>query len=563
MDIVSIEQCLKQLNNDVKTKISNKQDEILGFWPVKCLQERFYDKEFRKKLLSQLSLKENKYLLSSIQEYSPYLNKAKKEEEITTMEKKLTLLFLGQKGLLFKLDERKHHQAYVIPVEIVESYFELTFKGQKNQIEIIHLSTRKYLYYLIELIFFLKVRGHKKHESFQILKEEISNRVNWDMLLQFLEHIGLVEKHHGQFVVKTKQCDIFFQQSNHEIKLALALFFLNKFGETSFSTSFLIWAIFHTPGEGVKLRQIVQYLNKNNQDVGIGLDRAIEQLIVVEIVTVTEDGIVFCTIEQGGEAKEQLGMEVAIGQFLVPVYISNEALWTFRCWGTIQEWDVMVQIAFSEQNFKQALLEERQLEDLMRFLTRFLPETTITRWQHSFEQWQKKAQPIIKKQNVTFYLITEQIFINFVEEHWHNWWEKADNGIIIEKQFEGLFEDLFEKLEIKVIAKKIEEAIPKEYFLLSIKNEFPEASSVIPEVEKLPKQWFTLTFYDEKTMHRMIKQAIVLELAIRIEIDNKEIIKLFPFKLSVNRGCYEISCKNTNKFTLRQIRKIAIVHPLV
>lgn len=563
MDIVSIEQCLKQLNNDVKVKISNNQDEFVGFWPVECLHERLNDKEFRKKLLSQLSSKENKYLLSCIQEYSPYLNRVKKEEVVVTTEKKLGLLFLRQKGLLFKLDEKTHHQAYVIPVEIVDSYFELTTMDQKVRIgDIAPLPTRKYLYYLMELIIFLKERGLKRRESFQMLKDEISTNLNWDMLFQFLEHVGLVEKHHGQIVVKTKQCDLFFQQSNQDIKLALALFCLNDFIETSFSRSFLIWAIFHDPGKGVELKQITQYLNKNNQNVDSGLDRAIEQLIVVEIVTVTKDGIIFCANEQVGVDNVQQGMEVAIGQLLVPVYISNEALWTFRCWGMIQEWDVMVQIGFSELTFRQALLDERQLEDLIRFLGHFLPETTITRWQQSFQQWQKKAQPIVKKQNITLYLITEPIYINFVKEHWHKWWEKADNGIIIERQFEGLFENLFEKLEINIIAEKFEEAIPKKQFQLSIINEYPEASSVIPEVDKLPKQWFTLTFYDEKTMQRIIKQAIVLQLSMQIEIDNQEIIKLFPLKLSVNNGCYEINCKDKKKFSFRQIKKIAIIHPL-
>lgn len=544
-------------------KIINKQDELLGVWPVQCLHDRLNESEFRKKLLSQLSSKERKYLFSCIQDYSPYLRTVKKEEEVATMEKKLTLLFLRQKGLLFKLDKKKHHQAYVIPVEIVESYFELTFKDQKDRtVHTQPLVTRKYLHYLMELIIFLKKRGLKQRESFQLLKEDISTSVNWDMLLQFLEHVGLVERHHGQLIVKNKQCDIFFQQSNQDIKLAIALFCITDFIETSFSQSFLIWAIFHNPSEGVELKQIVQYLNKNNQDVGIGLDQAIEQLIIVEIVYVTEEGSIFFVKEEVGEDKEQQGMEVTIGQFLVPVYIRNDALWTFRCWGTFQDWDVMIQIGFSELSFRQALLEERQLKSLLRFLTLFLPEITITRWQQSFDQWQKKAQPIVKKQNVTLYSITEPIYINFVEEHWHNWWKKADHGIIIEKQLELSFEDFLEKLELKVIAEKFEETIPKEQLLLSIINEFPEASSIIPEVEKLPKQWFALTFYDEKTMQRIAKQAIVLKLSLHIEINNQEMIKLFPLKLEVNHGCYEIICQDTKKFSLRQIKKIAIVHPL-
>lgn len=562
MDIVSIEQCLKQLNNDVKTKIISKQDELLGGWPVRCLHERLNESEFRKKLLSQLSSKEWQYLFSCIQDSSPYLGKSEKEREVVTLEKKLTLLFLRQKGLLFKLNALPHHQAYVVPLEIVESYFELTFKHKKVPISDYQpLATRKYLYYLMELIIFLKERALNKRESFQILKEQISNSVNWEMLLQFLEHVGLVEKHHGQFVVKNKQCDSFFQQSNQDSRLALAIFCLNGFIETSFSRSFLIWAIFHAPGEGVELKQISQYLKKNNQDDDIDLDQAIEQLIIIEIVHV-KDGIVFCTNDQVGEDKEQQGMEVTVGQFLVPVYISNEALWTFRCWGKIHEWDVLVQIGFTELTFRQALLDGRQLKHLMRFLTLFLPETTINRWQHSFEQWQIKAQPIVKRKNVTLYLVTEPIYLNYIEEHWHNWWEKADNGIIIEQHSERLFEDLLEKLELKVIAEKIEEGIPKEPFLVSVINEFPEASSVIPEVEKLPKQWFTLTFYDEKTIQRMIKQAIVLQLSIQIEIDNQKIFKLFPLKLSVNKGRYVIGCEDSKKIYFEQINKIAIVHPL-
>ncbi|WNF35577.1 hypothetical protein RJD24_14060 [Bacillaceae bacterium IKA-2] len=563
MDIVTIEQCLQQLNSDVKTKIINKQDELLGVWAIKCLHERLNESEFRKKLISQLSSKERKYLFSCIQDYSPYLKTVKKEEEVATIEKKLTLLFLRQKGLLFKLDEKKHYQAYVIPVEIVESYFELTFKDQKDRtVHTQPLATRKYLYYLMELIIFLKTRGLKQPESFQLLKEEISTCVNWDMLLRFLEHVGLVESHQGEYVVKNKQCDIFFQQSNQDIKLALAIFCITDFIETSFSKSFLIWVLFHNLGEGVALKQIVQYLNKNNQDVDIGFDRVIEQLIIVEIVYVTEMGIVFFANEEVGEVKKQQGMEVTIGQFLVPVYIRNDALWTFRCWGTFQDWDLMIQIGFSEASFRHAILEERQLESLLRFLTIFLPEITITRWKQTFEQWQKKAQPIVKKQNVTLYLITEAIYINFVEEHWHNWWKKADHGIIIEKQFELSFEDLLEKLELNVITEKFEVTKPKERLLLSIINEFPKLNSIIPEVEKLPKQWFTLTFYDEKTMQRIAKQAIVLKLSLQIEIDDQEIIKLFPLKLSVNNGCYEISCQDTKKFSLRQIKKIAIVHPI-
>lgn len=562
MDIISIEQCLKQINNDVKTKINSKQDELLGMSPFKCLHERLGDREFRKRLLRHLGSKENKYFLSCIKEYSPYLLKRVKEAEVETMDRKLTFLFLRQIGLLYKLDERIHTQAYVIPVEIVESYFELFFKQEKFDIDRKSAPmTRKYMYFLMELIMFLKEQAIKKSQSFERLKERISKKVNWSMLLRFIENVGLVEKRHGKFVVKNMHCDIFFRQSDKEIKHALALFCLNELIKSSLNKSLLIWAIFHQPYEMIKLKQIVQYLEKNNQDVDKDFYEAIEQLLGLEIIAVTEDDVIFCSNDHSGE--HQQGMEVAIGQFLVPVYISNDAMWSFRCWGMFQEWEAMVQVVLSEASFRQALTAGYDLGGLLKFLSEFFPETTIKVWQRSFQQWLKTGQPIVKKGNLTLYFVTEPLHVNYIEEHWSAWWEKTTKGIIIEKEFEGSFEQLLQKLAHNVIEQKTEEVIvPKESFQLSIINEFPEASSVIPEVERLPKQWFKLTAYDEKTMQRIVKQAIVLQICLQIEKTNHEIIKLFPLKLTINNGCYEVNCKDNRKISFKQFKKIAIVHPL-
>ncbi|UTW69156.1 hypothetical protein KHA80_19005 [Anaerobacillus sp. HL2] len=68
----------------------------------------------------------------------------------------------------------------------------------------------------------------------------------------------------------------------------------------------------------------------------------IKQLQLMEIISCPQNNIIVTSDELNGE--NNVGLENGFLQFLLPVYIRNDAIWTFACWGNFHQWESMVNL---------------------------------------------------------------------------------------------------------------------------------------------------------------------------------------------------------------------------
>ncbi|MCT8139049.1 hypothetical protein H1D32_15890 [Anaerobacillus sp. CMMVII] len=556
MVIISLEQCIKVLQEEVKQKIFEKQNEVCPNDRKNNLEERLFDLEFRKMLLTNLSEVEKKYLPLFLNKYSFYLKNNLSQEQTVSIEEKLALLLLRQKGIVYKMSDHKQNQTFIIPVEFVEAYFELTFQLEVQEKLSQPLSGKHYLYYLFEIIFLIKDKTIRRNGELGILKEKFSELINWEVLVKFLINEGLVIEEKQELVVLDQKCHEFFQKPSTGIKRQLTTFILLESFKDPFASHFILWTLF----SGLKVTKqtaMVHYLKEKGHYLESVFVDIIKQLTLLDIISVTEDVIIL----PSEELEEVQGMEAGILEFLVPITVKNEALWIFRNWGQFKHWDIMIQISMTNKTIKRALIQGLDVNDLFTHLQKYLPEMVINKWEITLKQWLIEGKPIIKKEELVFYSLTERLHLKYIEEHWLHWWEKTTNGIVIEKKNMRYFEEVLNRLAVNVICKK-EEKFSDQNIELVIINEFPELTMVLPEVEKLPKQWFVLTAYEERTIQRIVKQAILLQLWLQIETKKKELIKLFPEKLTNTNGRYDVISKDKVKFGFSEIVKLCVIHPL-
>lgn len=559
MVIIKLDQCLQQLQGEVKQQIIQSQNEFVKGDKRTDLYERLIERDYRKNLLKNLSVIEKKYYNTFLRKYSYYSNENLKEEQIVSIEERLALLLLRQKGIVYKLDEKIHLQPYIIPIEFVESYFDLTFEYEKKDHSQREMSLKYYLYYLLEIIFLIKEKKIKSMLELKLLVDRYSNVIDWELLIKFLIKESLLNHTKNKLSVIEKNCQLFFRKSSHEIKRELTTFILSEICENNFTANFIFWTLFSIE-EGINRKELYHYLKTNDQYSELTLNKAIDQLKHLDIITINEE-IINATMET--EALDHVqGMEAGVLEFLLPVSINNEALWTFRCWGMILKWDVMIHIVLTQDTVSRALMEQRDKSEINHCLRCVFSDSISSSWQRTLNQWLLISKPIAKKDQLVFYSISESLHLKYIEEHWSEWWEKTQNGVVIESNLTNDFDRLLGKLSLNVITEKneVEKIVQSSH--LVIKNEYPEASAVLPEVEKLPKQWFILTAYEERTIQRIVKQAIVLQLRIEIETNDKEILKIIPLKVTNNNGSYDIFTNDKKSISLAAISKIAVIHPL-
>ncbi len=557
--MVKIEQCLDQLDNKVKQKIIAKQNEIMGEEQEDDLQKRLLNNEFRKRLLTSLTELEQKHFKMILNKFSLYSNDNCQEEQTTSIEEKLALLLLRQRGIVFKLQEKMHKQNFIVPLEFVESYFELTFETQRNQGFHKDVSIKKYLSYLFKLLFFVEEKSSSFHLN--ALKDVHPDYVNWDLLFQFLLHEQLViYVEENKLVVVAKNCDLFFQSANIELKQRLAAFIFRNLTRQQVSFHLLFWAI--AKGKGVHINELMKYLSKYPNFSEQSFSDALGQLVSLEIVSISNDFIVFETNDETDSLEMLRGMEAGWLEFLVPVSLENDTLWTFSCWSKVLQWEPMIHFVITFDTVKNALKAQRNIYVLFELLKKNLPKNIISQWEPTLEQWVTQNNQITKKENLVLYTITEKLHLKFIEEHWPNWHEKITKGILIEQCYAETFEKLLSKLSLTISTQKGDHDENGQKFQLPIVNEYPLMESVIPEIAKLPKQWFILTAYEERMMQRIVKQVIVLQLSLQIESTDRRIIKFNPVKLLNNNGCYEILAQDNRKYQFADILKLAIIDPL-
>jgi hypothetical protein len=558
--IISLEECLKQLQPTVREKIIQKQNEVVLNDRRDDLRERLSDLEFKKKLLSSLSANEKKYFIDSLKKYSFYLNNSSVEEQPTSIEEKLALLLLRQKGIVYKLDDKKHKQQFIVPVEFIETYFQLTFLTELKQQRPLRYSKKHYLYYLLETICLIKEKVIQNVSDLELLDEKFSNLIKWEWLLDYLVGEGVIKYVNNALVVINENCQRFFQLPNKEIQKRIMMFILTTYyKENLFTSHLLLWCLFSKEG-GVKRADIIQYAKRHECFSETEFNNVLQKLSILDILSISEDDIIFWADTTSDF--DICGMEAGILEFLVPVSINNLTLWTFSCWGKILQWDFMTHITLTKETVSQALLEGYEAGDLVYNLQSYLSKDIYNRWQPTLKQWLEEGAPITKKDQLVFYSISNKLHRKYIDEHWQGWWEETSNGIVIENSSTEVFEKLLRKLSLNVMIPKKDDSDQLEKLEVVINNEFPHETTVIPEVARLPKQWFVLTRYDERIIQRIVKQAIVLELWVQIETTENEIIKLLPMKIANKNGTYEIITNEKRRLSLSEIVKVAVIHPL-
>ena len=559
MVIVKFSQCLNELNEEVKKKIIEKQDELFST-ELNSLEERFRCAEFRKKLLKNLSDIEKKYFITFLRKYSLYNENSRKEEQSVSTEEKLALLLLRQKGLLFEVKKQNQNQRFVMPAEITESFLELYFnKREETSNDAFSVSTKQYLYLLIELLLFINNKKINKTSALERFDKHLSTSVNSALLLKYLEYERLVKKMNGQYIILDENCDQFFQRANKDIKQSLTFFILNDYLKDVFIVFFLLYRF---RKGSISIEEIENIITKQSQENMDTVYKVIEQLTSLDIVTKTREDIIVSLSDELLEEDKKISMVAGKCDFLIPVYIDNETLWNFRCWGEFVHWEAMVHVTFKPETVANGLKMKRDIQKLINHLEKFIAKADVLAFEGAIGKWLEYGRPIIKKTNVTFYSITENLHIKYVEQHWHHWWALCEAGITIEKEMETKFELLLQKCSLTVVEHKKEQDKQQRDSLITIENLYPEFASVFPEIEKLPEQWFSLTAYDERTLQRIIKQAIILQIPIEVQIGQQEIIKMYPLKMHIDKGCYVVFGRNNNNIRLQQISKLAIVHPL-
>lgn len=562
MVIITLEQCLKKLSSSVKDNIIKKQDEILiGITTTNNLDQRLLNQDYRRNLLKSCSDLEKKYMISFINKYNAYLCTTEKEEQ--TAEEKLALLLLRQKGLLFKVDIKKHEQSFVMPIEVVESYFESTFH---NTGDIVYskstLSTKKYLYYILELLLLIKEKKVKRLADLHNIQKQEFKGVDWALLLGFIEDECLVKKENNQYFIVEESCTRFFKQANMEIKQKIARFFIISLLKNSFSAMFINWVIFRYSNEkGIPIREIVSYLKQNDIQIVDSIYDVLKQLKLFQVITIDEEKV-YLSNDDIGHMSDFKGIESGILQFLIPIYVNNSDLWTFCYWGEIRDWESMAEIIINKETIRHSLQEESDIEVLVECLQKYLPKITVESWRHFLVQWKEKEKLVNKKENIIFYAVTEKLYRSYIVKKWSGWILLTKEGILIEKDLEVKFENLLKELSVVIVNSNKSKPIYSENKELVIINEFPQMSTTLPEIEKVPKQWFRLTAYEERVLQRIVKQAIVLKLPIQIQLTNEDKIKLFPIKLCIKNGTYEIKSNENDYVSFSSISKLAIVHPL-
>ncbi len=556
MVIVTLDQCLSRLSSEVKNQIMEQHKEC-NFDEEEDLHTLLSDNNYQKKILSSFMGEKTATFFSLLKKYSMLRPNNHGEEQIPSMEEKIALLLLRQKGIVYKLDEKKHKQSFIIPIEFTETYFELVFQEKKTTSVQQVLSIKKYIYFLIELI--STVRTKKSMDS-KLMKKEFGSSVNWELLKEFLLTEQLLTKKEDGLYVQEEKCDLFFARSANEIKRKLTRFILwNRLGEP-LSCHLLCWSIF-TSSNGLSRDKLDKFMI-DQKIPPEKLQEALEQLITLDII-IPSNEVIYGTTESSELKPAQQGMEIGILEFLIPVTIDNQAIWIFRSWGEILEWDVMVQFSISISTVTEALKNRENVERLFKTLQSYLPESVVSNWQPTFEDWVEKGSPISIKEQLVFYSLSERLHRNYVVEHWKEWVELTEHGLVIESKCTKQFEKLLSNLSLSVTNSR-QEPVPveEETKEITIISEFPVVSSALPEVERLPKQWFKLTAYEERTKQRIIKQAVVLNLAIQVETIEQEIIKLIPTVITVSNGCHLVKSNEDIHLSMEDIVKIAIIHPL-
>lgn len=559
MVIVKLQNCLEQLSETTQYKII-EQLEVETHVNNNHLMKLLSDEHQRKTFIKKLNKTERQYISVFLQKYSPFLFENDKQHEANvTSDERIASLSLRQKGLKFKL--MNHNQPFIIPLEIARTFVHLRLKkliGQKAE-DI--GQTKPYLCFIFRI---LETTIERKIKKIVQLEDVIHERTQKDklsisMIISFLVEEGILVIKKDIVTISQQAVHRLFDDPAITIEEKLTFFIGYKLLNDRLLSLYISCLINKRSSEKFLLTDMIKLLKYENSSLSItSLYELIKQLQLLGLAVSDEQYIQsFQTV-----VDENIeGIQVSPFEILIPVFSPNQDLWMFHKWGEIIQWDLMVHIKFSKKTFARALNGEETSGDLIRCLKRYFQDDVVGQWNVVFKEWEKEVKPIEKKQGLTFYPITEVIHQELIQKQWSSWIIRTVEGIIIESSIEKEFDALLKTLAIQVRENK---GVLKNRDLndnILIVDEFPNITEVFPGLNKVPKQWFSLTKYEEHTKQRIVKQAIILQLSLHVELHNKEVKKVFPVKLEVCNGNYKLILVNHKQLSLEKINRIAIANP--
>ncbi|MCD8502757.1 MAG: hypothetical protein LRY71_15190 [Bacillaceae bacterium] len=414
------------------------------------------------------------------------------------------------------------------------------------------------LFTIIRLVEEKTIRSNEQLEKYLLEKVNHYDQTLLHLLLSFLVEEKIVVKVNKKLLICYERCSEVIGGNTIPLEMRLAYYVCYANLTANFSSLFLAFIVSTYNDQQFCVSDLNTYLTKSKQaPKELVLANALNQLNSSGLV-VKENETVYTISHETIDALS--GVQISPFEILVPVFAHNRDLWTFMTWGDLGEWESMIHFTFSTQSFARALKNEQTLSQLIECLEKYFPKDTINDWKELFAEWVKKVTPIKKKTNMTFFPLADHLQKQLIKKQWSLWAIWAEEGIVIESINEVQFEKLLTDLGLQTSNEAIKkEKVEKQE--INISNEIPSLNEGLSELDHIPKQWFHLTSYEERTRLRVVKQAILLQVFLQLEIGN-EVDVLQPVKLEVANGHYTIVSKEGRKVSLDKVKRIAMIHPI-
>lgn len=519
------------------------------------------DDSYRKNVVNALNQTEHKQLIQFLNMYPPFLvnfNNLKEQKQLLSSLEKITVNKFRQHGLMFKLQE--HDQGYLVPFDIAEDLVlvEIEELSQKNKTNT--AKDKTYLYLIFLMIQFVH---EKSLTSMQALEELMYEKTSYHLeiissLCSFLVEEEIVKVEHKKLTICDNKYYEVFIESSIPIELRLIYFISFTKSKAPYPSLYLAFLLTKYSEKKYCLCEVTVYLIENQSLTKTTISDILKLLELVDLVRI-EDGTIQGIDHQSLETFN--GIQISPFEIMVPVFTNNKDLWMLLSWGDVSQWESMIHITFSVESFTRALKYGRTLEQLIHCLGKYFPEDTIFQWKAIFNEWVKMATPIQKKSNITFYPLTDNLRKESIKNKWTLWAMWVEEGVLIDSMNEPQFEKKLKEIGIPVSEEKFRSKRNIKNKGIKINREIPSLNEAFPELNFIPKQWFHLTSYEERTRLRIIKQAIVLQLCVQLEVDQKMEV-LQPTKVEVENGNYTVVTNDCSIVPLEKVKRIAIIHPI-
>ncbi|MGO4887902.1 hypothetical protein ACJ2A9_09095 [Anaerobacillus sp. MEB173] len=579
----------EQLSDQTKMKIIDAQN-TFAFNQEKDLCRRIQCSEYIGRLYDSLTENEQTVLrVFLFFSRDGMLSNEKFLQAIRTLrssEYKVALVALRQKGFLF-VGRKEKEEVYYLPEEY------LIYLIQRETMKIpyyVHTTTKestsinRLLYYLFLLLHeiqqkkdFLSKNGEIGSQHRRMLITKYSSNSDEEgmlkrvihLLIQFLQNESVVVPKQNRWLIDEIRLGRFLQNGLTEIENHLISYTIHQIVDKPYYSLIIAHLVLQAKeSKCLNPSFISKWLYQQNEEVlRDRIEEIMEIFLYLDLVEklMVEGHVVYRRKVNGTTAKLKGYSQGEIDVYL-PSMIAPIQLWEFSKWAKMVSWDIVVHFQFAKENIKSALSKKYEMSQLTNYIIQLFDERTAGKLTHHLEEWVKKYEPLKKKNQLSFYPITEKRLKMFVEQNWKDWILIVKEGILVEMENEQKLETLLNKEEV-AIEQQVDKEVDKDTSKVSKKvikldDRYPDLMEAFPGLEQLPRQWLHLTKYDERTTVLLIKQAILLEMPIIYEeTNNNTQIIIEPKQVTVNAGEYEIIDFENKKLRLSAINRIAIANP--